>query len=300
VAIIEAYRGAAVRRKLTIRNPPDGSVVAGFTNAAALTCECWAGDDQAAVLAPSVSWINPAAGKVLFSIATGATSAVPAGLYDLVLVVVGATGTYRYPVGKLRLIPTAGTATPPPVYCEAEDVEDLAAGWVEQLRKLSTGSGLENWLRQRAEARRFVDRTVMARAKRVLEDQARRHGPLLAVDPILPSSGYDAGPQWGDSTIPDTTLRDQLAAFRGYLVAGQLMCTANGNDPQDLDDGKVARIAAHYTLYLILNGRVGMVEKTPYQALARQHKGWAIAEAIGWTALIDTNGDGKADYVLAY
>ena len=146
------------------------------------------------------------------------------------------------------------------------------------------------FLFQRGRAREWLDNIILDRVNAVLYDQAYRHGPVQESVPIIPTTGYDYGPQWGQSTIPDTTIRDQLTVFRGYLNSGYLMRRGYDATPP-LDNGQVERISANYTLYLIMRPQIDSRGETSYQELATRFKKEAIRGLAGWTTRMYTGAD---------
>jgi hypothetical protein len=144
---------------------------------------------------------------------------------------------------------------------------------------------------QREDARRWLDRQLMARVRQALQSQRSRHAPVVSVPPIAPADGADGGPTWGPSTIPDTTLRDQEEAFRGFLAADALL----------LGDGLAARTSAHYAVYLACDGMPGEASsKDTWHSVGDHHRRRAASLLRGWVARLDTDGDGVADYELVY
>lgn len=291
---IDCVVGADVSRVLTLLDV-NGNAITTLSGSATLAAKVWVGDDQPVLFSPSVVWLVPSAGTITYSHTAAQTASLEPGYYQVQLSLGVGSVTYKNTIAVLHLSPSPGTAAVTPVYCTRKDLLAIAP-WVESQEDLQNDQ--TNFARQCGLARQWLDNIIMDRVEEILNDQSRRHGPVLCVTPIIPTTGYDAGPKWGPSTIPVTTIRDQLAVFRGYLNSNMLM--RKGYDATvPLDNGQVERIAGSYALYLILDAQLGAKDETSYQELGKQHLKRAIRNLAAWTALIDTDADGVPDFSIA-
>jgi hypothetical protein len=136
-------------------------------------------------------------------------------------------------------------------------------------------------------ATRDVWDQCLERARKILDDQAKRHGPILEVDAIEPTTGYDDGPAWGPSILPDTTIRDQLDTIEGHLTSGKLIKT-----------DRYKRAVAFRAASLICQAQCGPDKDTPYWSLRDRYQDQYIRTLAGLTFEIDTDTDGVADFTI--
>ncbi len=301
---VECVVGADVAGTLTLLDM-DGNAITTYSSAATLAAKCWMGDDQTLLFAPTVAWLDPSAGTVSYSHTAAQTASIDPGNYKVQLWITAGSLTHKHDVVVLHFNPAPGSATAPTTYCTRKDLMRLAP-WIETTQDLARDK--TNFAEQRGAARVWLDNIIMDRVEEILMDQRSRHGPIQEVAPIVPTDGYDYGPTWGPSTIPDTTLRDQLAVYRAYLIDDRLMRRGDDGgsptprvfDPDGLDGGQVERLTAHYALYQILDAQIGARgDDTSYQSLAKEHYKRAIREVVSWIALIDTDADGVPDFRIA-
>jgi hypothetical protein len=250
----------------------------------------WPGGDLASLFTPATSLIDAAAGKAMVSVSAAQSLTLPSpGLYRLELLITSGGLTVAGFDGQIRFLPSPGSTAIPQTFCDESDLLSIAP-WIEKLAGDAQWAG---FLRERAEATKWLKRQAMSRVDEILEDQASRHGPIALVDPIVPTSGVDDGPWWGPSTIPDTTIRDQRTTYQTMLdTVGQLMIDS------PLDNGLARQIVAHWAVHLVCRTQLGVDSDTPYQALAREFRNQAIRLLVSWTARIDTDADGIANYEL--
>jgi hypothetical protein len=195
--------------------------------------------------------------------------------------------------GFLRIRAAGGTTAAPFVLVTLGDLAEFAP-WIEDVEDLDSDAALPglgtNFLAERARATSDVLDTILARYEDALDQQAERHGPVLRVDPIVPTDGYDGGPFWGASGLPNTTRRNQVDAMRTLLAtAGKLVV-----------DDRLREIVARKAIAYALEGQVGTVPgtKTSYQDFGQ----WCLRRAnrllFSWYARVDTDADGVADFEI--
>lgn len=258
--------GSYRRRRVRLRTP-DGQAATGFSSADAVSAVLWAGDDQAPLATPLAEWDDPAQATVWVTFAEADTVTLPPGTYRLQVWVLSQGRRILGADAALRLTAVPGMATALPVYCSAGDVEALASGWVDTLQDLDTDQA--GFAEERNLARRWLDRQVIARRRAWLDDW------------------YRVRARWAD----DAKIEADLTALQSHLDADRLM-------RDGLDAGLIERITAHYALHLIFEPQIGEVNETSYQTLAERHRAQASRLLVGWTARVDTNGDGVADVIL--
>lgn len=274
----------------------DGTSLLGvFAGTETFRAYLWAGDDQRPVWSSNtaVAWDPALAGNPtaldtpalrLEITATDTATITPGRYYLQIKLNPGIDDIAILPPGcTYELTPSPATTVAPRTYCSYDDVIDVAP-WLPTAAKKAT------WLtadfgEQRGMARAEIDDTVMCRVKRIIRDQHRRHAPVKISDPIVPTDGIDAGPWWGISTIPDTSERDAIAAFRTLLDADRLMRSA-----------RLVEIAANLTVYYVCRTLITSDSMNPYRGQGKDAWNRAMVMLAGWDAYLDTNADGTADY----
>lgn len=255
--------GSYRRRRLTLRTPA-GLAAGGYTAEDTLEAVIWPGDDQTPVATPTAAWDDPAAATVWLTVRESDTEGLDPGTYRGRIWVHSQGRRIDGGDFALRLTASPGAGLALPSYCTLGDMERLATGWVDDLQDLDDDRA--GFAEQRYEARRWVDRQLLARREAQLLD-----GHRVAALPPWPEE-VDAS----------------LTSLRVALDADGLV----------RDGGDVARIAAHYALYLVCEPQVGAGGETPYQTLAARHLTAARTGLLGWRAAVDTDNDGVADLYL--
>jgi hypothetical protein len=285
---LEAVCGQAFTTTIMLRTN-SGAAVTTWTSSATLTLSAWQGSTYAAAFTPTGAWVSAPAGTLTISIASGDTTAVAPGRY---LIRLSVDGGPAQPVATIRLTPTKGVTALPRMYCDLVDLENECS-FIESLECLNNSRAL-NFIPERAQASRKAEEIATGRYLRVLRDQARRHGPVLSVTAIVPTTGYDAGPEWGDSAIPDTTMQTAKKTFADAVVSVGLMTSYS------VDFDALRKWAALYALYLALDDQVGTVgdSDTSIQSLAMKYLKRANMAMVGLTLRVDSDADGTPDYEL--
>lgn len=262
---------------------PDGLEVTAangytaFTDSDTISAAVWRGDDQATLFAPEAEWITASLATVRISLSETDTDQTP-GDYLCQLT----AGTTKQLIGRIRITPSPGSGTAPVTICALSDMQTLAGDGLEELLESNDQT---NFGEARGQACKWTWRCVLSRARTLLEGQAERYAPIEEVDPIEPTDGVDHGPDYGPSTIPNTTLRDDLDDVRGWLTSGYLMA-----------DDELVQANAHYALYRVYaRQRSGGDKDNEYRTLAKWHFGEAKNLMAGITLRIDTNGDDVAE-----
>ena len=118
----------------------------------------------------------------------------------------------------------------------------------------------------RAQARKWIDRQIMVRVRRTIEEQYKRHAPVLVVNQPDINTGVDDGPWWGESVYPNASIDGQVQTIQGWLDAGGLQLT----------DGIIARVAALRSIAELCQSQLGNgPEETSFQDLAGNYRGQA-------------------------
>lgn len=275
------------------------SLATYFSGAETFSAKLWPGGGYAVLATLTAAWDpdaalapNPAIAKpiILLTVATTAVAAIAPGLYEVQVIINPSTDHIEGWSGTIRLTTPPGVIALPQQYAARADMED-------QYPALAALDGLPghplNFVRELKLATEMVNRELMGRAERDFRDQLRRHGPILEVTPFSPTTGVDGGPEWGPSTIPDTSLRNDLLVIRAALDAGALLYASY------LDGGQTRRITALLALHLLFRNQFAQkAEDTPYQALAKRFRADAIRAMMAWTAYLDIDADAVADRVL--
>jgi hypothetical protein len=267
---------------LTIRDA-DGNAVTTYAGTETLTAKLWAGDDITALATPTLAWANHDAGTVTLTLSAANTTQTPA-TYQIRCTVTDGGVAYEFYRAWLKIEASPGSATAPATYCGFDDMLELAGDLADALLESSDQAGFAE---QRAKARRWTDRVVVARAKDVISTQAERHSPVVGSEAIDITTGVDDGPEWGPSIYPDTSIRDAVDVIRAALAADDLIL-----------DAEVVEANAAYALALVYGRQMGAAPNgANYQDLAGKWREYASRRMVAWTARFDTTAspDGVAD-----
>ena len=262
---------------------------AGYVPLVTLTPPAWIGS-------PSTDAVP----TVLFSVNASDIASFSAGDYYTQILLNPGTSNRLVWGGTLRLIAGVGTKANPLVYADLQDMVDLMS-WIQTVEDLGPGLGLgsaTNFFSYLVQASQWLRNQCYARARKALLYQIRLQGPNLALALAASSNGYDAGPWFGPSTLPDPILQGELTLLNGYInTPGCLMIDSTE------DMGQTRRMVAAYAIYLALRhlrGSTGPKDEdgVGYQGIAKEFRREALWLLSGWVARIDINADGIADYEL--
>jgi hypothetical protein len=266
-------QGRTGRELIELRDESGAWLAGDFAGTEALTLAYWPGDNQPALADPAsvAAWadpFDPDEPAVVLTHDEADTALMTPGFVRYVLTVSADGVSADAYSGLLEILPAAGSDDPPKTYCGFDTLRRLMPA-VDQLIT-ADDSAQTDFAEQRASARRWLDRQVMARARHRLEDRAS--GVLVSPPNLLPAEGW---------TGTAENIEARLDAIRAALDADGL------TDP----DGLVESIAAHYALAEVLRPQLGNVgeSKTPWQALGGWHKGEAIRKLSGWWARVVLN-----------
>lgn len=272
--------GGKAEWTITLRDGQDNVLANTYAGTETFDLDLWLGDDaeEVTLSASGAAWDDADDGTVTLTLdAADTADLAPPGYWLRVWMQDGADRVLAFQ-DWLPVEPSAGEGAALKVYGSFAAMVDEFPGLIALI---ATTPSLKSDLSDiRHKAARWVDRQAMARLERDLRRQAERSAPLEEVDPIEPTDGVDRGPLWGPSTIPDTTLRDQLAALRGHLDADLV-----------LRDATLEEIATAKALAYLFAQQTG----DEYTRLANRYAARAARMLGGYTVAIDTDDDGKAD-----
>jgi hypothetical protein len=283
---------------------PEGAAIAhnSFSGAETLTALLRQGADGPTLATLTAVWDSSVAGNpatvdfpvVKLTVARAVLfGLVEPGYYAVQLRIDVGTNDVEAWSGFLRLTAAGGTTVAPYTLVGLADLARFAP-WIEQLEDLDTAAALPglatNFLAERGRATSDLIDTLLARYEDALDQQAERHGPVLRVAPLVPTDGYDGGPFWGDSGLPNTTKRNQVDAMRTLLAtAGKLTV-----------DDRLREIVARRAIALACENQLGNVPgaETSYQDYAAACRSRSNRLLFSWYARVDTDADGVADYEI--
>jgi hypothetical protein len=135
----------------------DGNRVTTYTAEDSLSGEIWAGDDQAVLLLPSVSWIDPAQGTIRLTIVGSQTALISPARYR-VRIRINTTDDRVIDAWEswLEITASPGSATAPKVYCTYNDLV-LVAPWLATEQTVNDQAGFAE---QRGLAREWLDSII--------------------------------------------------------------------------------------------------------------------------------------------
>jgi hypothetical protein len=254
-----------------------------YTSGDTLTTQIWTGDDQAplTLAGTGATWADAANGIVKLTISQVDTAAMSAGIWRCRIYVTQSGTKQAVYECTFDLHPSPGTSVAPPTYCTYDDMQRLAP-WIRRL--VSTDAMMLSSLAEyRFQARKWIDRQIISRVRRVLEEQNRRHAPVLYVNQTDIITGIDDGPWWGESIYPHATLDAQVQTIQTWLDSGGLQ----------LSDGIISRVAALRSIAELCNSQLGDgPNETSFQALAGQYRGQAWREWSQCVArIVSTDGN---------
>lgn len=237
-----------------------GDAVA-FSGSDALFAIANQGENTAAVLNPTATWIDPDAGRIQVTVTGASTANVAPGIYSLIVRVQPANTTtlFRVFAGWLELLYAPGSSAAPPTYCSYQDLLDYAGPW---LTKLLVDQGLSGFLRQCGRARSWLDDLIVDRYRPSLyRADLRTYG-------------------WAGFA----NLESQSTIILGYLAANDLMVK-----------DRTREIVAHKAIGYICDQQISGAKDDPYVARAFFHHLRAEELVKSYRAEIDINGDGFPD-----
>lgn len=154
--LIEVRQGTALPLKLTISDEATSEPKA-YLGTEGLRARVWAGDDQAALVEPTVTWQDAPNGVAGFVLTGEQTASLAPGRYYL-LVEVEEGGEWQEVITCwLKTTPSPGTATTLTYYCTLEDLERLCPRIdLEQAVGVQAG-----FAEARHQARQWIDNALL-------------------------------------------------------------------------------------------------------------------------------------------
>jgi hypothetical protein len=263
---IDCVAGSDAGKTLTLTDR-NGDAVTTYTDATTLAAECWSGDDQASLFSPAVAWVDSSAATLRIECSAAQTADLAPGRYPILLEVTTTGQTVKRVAAYLEVAAAPGTAEAPPVYGTFLEMLRFAP-WIGDLQGEGDTAG---FLDQRARARSYLDDAIVNRDRPFTQG---RSGQTLG-DP-----GF--GGNWSNARFGDLGPSQWLV---DYLAADALLVRS-----------KTTEIVARLAIAYVCEAQLGSVAETPYQKLAATYRLQAENLLRGYTAELDTNSDGVADY----
>lgn len=273
-------QGETAELLITLRDGNGVDLVNTYAGTETFDVDLWHGDDaeEVTLTTSAAVWDDADAGTVSLTLTAADTvNLAPPGYWLRLWLLDGSDRVVAFQ-DWLPIEPTAAQGEPLRVYGSFAAMVDEFPGVVNIIAQAPTLKADLSDLRHKAAL--WLDRQVMARLRRDLTRQAERSSSITTADPIEPTTGIDRGPLWGPSTIPDTTLRDQLATLQGHLDADLVM------RDDTLEDIATAKALAY------LFAQQGTPEYASQSGLYARRAARMLA---GYTVAIDTDDDDAAD-----
>lgn len=252
---IQAKLGADRRLKVTLG-------AGTYTGAETLTAAIWPGDDQAAVITPTCTWIDPEERTLSVAWTADDTEDLAPGRYPLELAITASGQVTRLDVAVVEFLATPGAGTARPAYCTFDNLRVEAGSWLDSLQGDSTTQA--GFAEERAEAREEFERLLHA----------------LYDGPSTTGIGWPGYLPTREPMGRSTWLTEQLAAD-ALLVRSD-----------------VRRWNVLWSLYLVCKRQIGKDAKSPYRTMAAEYLAEASALAKTITAELDTDGDGEGEIAI--
>jgi hypothetical protein len=256
--VIQSKQGADRVQDITLIDG-QGAPVTTFTAGAALAAAVWAGDQQEAAFAPTVAWVDAAAGTVRLTFAAADTADLAPGSYPVQLTITASGLVRKNNVATLQILASPGADTAQAVYCTAEQLLNHVP-WLDELLGSDDQAGFAE---QRAMAREWFDDLVAAR-------YAAESGGSLQFTPYLPGTAYGGN---GSEAYIREQLDENKLVVRPWVV----------------------RAVSYYAAGEILRHQVGTRDKTSYQVLGDRYMADARDLARQHYAELDVDADGVAE-----
>jgi hypothetical protein len=230
-----------------------------------LTAKVWMGDDQQLIPGiVSLVFTDPATALTTATIAGAATAGLAPAVYSVELDITVGSLILPYWQGYLSLTASAGSAPVPATYISYQDLLDAAGAW---LPKLQAKTGETSFLAERARARVWFDRVILARVRPASWDM----GAYLA-------SGYTSG----------QLLADQYDTyFKGLLDANSLIVTE-----------EIKEANCYLALHKICEKQITFDKGDSFFERSRFYYTKWLQRVASITAEFDTNADGVIDQAI--
>lgn len=255
----------------------------------------WAGDTLTAVTMSSsgCAWIDstvspapdPDDGTFRVLLDNSDTANLAPGWYRIEIKITSGSEPQTCFECMLEVLPAAASGTAGATYCTYARVVDVCP-WVGQLVRNS--SEMQSDLGEyRADARRWLNRQLMARAEVRLNQLAEGHTVDL-------NNVYEETPDWLEYTWNEgeSSVQEVLASLQSILDDDYVAST----DPGLVDgDGTIAEICAYYTAYLIGRNEIGE-NGEDYRRFASESQNIATTKLSGHVAKVYSD-DTDAPYL---
>jgi len=138
-------------------------IITDFSIDDSLSCDVWSGDGTAVIFSPTATWKTVAAGQVSILVAANQTLTTERGIYPIRLRIATVGGQkIEGWEGLLSIKGGPGTSVGLKSYCTLTDILHHA-GKIDD--RFATDSDLAGFASQRAEAREWVNKCMIARAR---------------------------------------------------------------------------------------------------------------------------------------
>ena len=237
---------------------PDGTTATGvFTTGYTLVATVWKGNDTAAIIHPTATWVDAPNGSLKLAFQDADTASLEFGVYDWCVDATFSGRTGRIAQGTILVTETAGTTAARPTYCELSDLLKYAP-WINDIQY---GNVVEGFADQRADAREWYDGVVLRcfRSPGFVGMYGAHSQAIMS---------FGAGSRLGKSKW----LTDALAA-------NQLMVLP-----------EVKRLNAYYAIYLVCGQQIN--RGGSFASEKGRFYNLACSEIFASTAQLDTSGSG--------
>jgi hypothetical protein len=233
-----------------------------FSSGDALECTVWQGEDSASIFNPTVAWVSAPAGHLLLTFPAALTASIARGPYPIEITAT-ASGL-RIPILRswVQLNASPGSGTLDPTYSSYQDLLDYGGG--DWLSTAQQSEGFSNFAAERAKGRSYLDQLIL-----------RKFRPWG-------SRGLDSGIAYtgGAMNALNPTLADYLSS--NFLIVTDV----------------TKEICSLKALELICRRRITWDEKNIYLNRAVYFKQLCSKKVLMYTAEIDINADGLAEYAI--
>jgi hypothetical protein len=243
---ISVRKGDPIEATIEVRDLGGRSLVGIYNGTETVTSRLWAGDDRAEIdPALTVAWSNAAQGLIDLDYAGTDTAALDRGTYTAEVLVDGVLVWS----GTLEVLAGPGDAVAPATYGTYDGMLLRGGTWVTGLNDPASQGG---FVEERASARVWTDRLILARARMLLQIRERGYFGSSDARGLIEATA--------DLSEP-ATIEDRLAWLAGVLDDGGLDAATTIREANE-----------HYACWLVLSRVLSAREGAEqYQQHASRH-----------------------------